>query len=80
MIFMLFPIQKIISKKIFCLPTDPQKYFDVSGNKTFIFFGPNTLFLQAKFFLIKKHFPLPLKKNCHRKTSVFTMGGNILAA
>ena len=31
-------VKNILKKKI-CLPTDPKKYSDVSGNKTFIFFG-----------------------------------------
>ena len=39
MIFILFQCKKYSLNKKNCLPTDPKKYSDVSGNKTFIFFG-----------------------------------------
>ena len=38
MIFMLF-LYKRKNEKIICLPTESKKYWDVSGNKIFIFFG-----------------------------------------
>ena len=39
-IFTLFPTYiKNLQQKKNCLPTDPIKYWDISGNKTFIFFG-----------------------------------------
>ena len=39
MIFMLFQCKKYSGNKILCLPTEPEKYSDVSENRTFIFFG-----------------------------------------
>ena len=35
-IFMFFLYKKFVHKNF--LPTDPKKYWDVSGNKTFIYF------------------------------------------